>query len=127
MSVPSGRRPTTSVKVPPRSIQKSQVDPFSGGVSADLLHVSRVAQPPSLGCFDAVGTRRASCGVFSIGSICSPAMPPACSWSSIFVLMMVLSVGRPIGLNIPAGDDFVSWCMAAMAFLGLAHTFSPAR
>ena len=23
----------------------------------------------------------------------------------------------------PAGDDFVSWCMAAMAFLGLAHTF----
>jgi TRAP-type C4-dicarboxylate transport system permease small subunit len=26
-------------------------------------------------------------------------------------------------LNIPAGDDFASWCMAAMAFLGLAHTF----
>ena len=30
---------------------------------------------------------------------------------------------REIGLNIPAGDDFASWCMAAMAFLGLAHTF----
>ena len=42
---------------------------------------------------------------------------------AIFVLMMVLSAGRPLGINIPAGDDFVSWCMAAMAFLGLAHTF----
>src|SRR5687768_935957 len=42
---------------------------------------------------------------------------------AIFVLMMVLSAGRPFGLNIPAADDFVSWCMAAMAFLGLAHTF----
>lgn len=41
----------------------------------------------------------------------------------IFVLMMALSGGRPIGFNIPAGDDFASWCMAAMAFLGLAHTF----
>src|SRR5262245_10424672 len=42
---------------------------------------------------------------------------------AIFVLMMALSAGRPLGLNIPAADDFVSWCMAAMAFLGLAHTF----
>src|SRR5262245_50569358 len=42
---------------------------------------------------------------------------------AIFVLMMALSAGRPIGLNVPAADDFVSWCMAAMAFLGLAHTF----
>src|SRR6478672_4859344 len=42
---------------------------------------------------------------------------------AIFVLMMALSVGREINLNLPAGDDFVSWCMAAMAFLGLAHTF----
>jgi TRAP-type C4-dicarboxylate transport system permease small subunit len=42
---------------------------------------------------------------------------------AIFVLMMLLSAGRPVGLNIPAADDFVSWCMAAMAFLGLAHTF----
>jgi TRAP-type C4-dicarboxylate transport system permease small subunit len=42
---------------------------------------------------------------------------------AIFVLMMVLSAGRPLGINVPAGDDLVSWCMAAMAFLGLAHTF----
>src|SRR3712207_5736037 len=41
----------------------------------------------------------------------------------IFLLMMGLSVGREVGFNIPAGDDFASWCMAAMAFLGLAHTF----
>jgi len=41
----------------------------------------------------------------------------------IFAIMMVMSVGRQFGLNIPAGDDFASWCMAAMAFLGLAHTF----
>ena len=32
---------------------------------------------------------------------------------AIFVLMMVLSAGRPVGINIPAGDDFISWCMAA--------------
>ena len=42
---------------------------------------------------------------------------------AIFVLMMLLSIGRQVGFNIPAGDDFTSWCMAAMAFLGLAHTF----
>lgn len=42
---------------------------------------------------------------------------------AIFVLMMILSAGRPLGINLPAGDDLVSWCMAAMAFLGLAHTF----
>lgn len=42
---------------------------------------------------------------------------------AIFVQMMLLSAGRPVGLNIPAADDFVSWSMAAMAFLGLAHTF----
>lgn len=41
----------------------------------------------------------------------------------ILLLMMGLSLGREIGWNIPAGDDFASWCMAAMAFLGLAHTF----
>jgi TRAP-type C4-dicarboxylate transport system permease small subunit len=41
----------------------------------------------------------------------------------IFILMMSLSLGREIGFNIPSGDDFASWCMAAMAFLGLAHTF----
>ncbi len=42
---------------------------------------------------------------------------------AIFILMMLLSIGRQVGFNIPAGDDFTSWCMAAMAFLGLAHTF----
>jgi TRAP-type C4-dicarboxylate transport system permease small subunit len=41
----------------------------------------------------------------------------------IFLLMMGLSLGRPIGINIPAGDDLTAWSMAAMAFLGLAHTF----
>src|SRR5215211_8498876 len=41
----------------------------------------------------------------------------------IFLLMMGLSLGRGVGVNIPAGDDFASWSMAAMAFLGLAHTF----
>ena len=41
----------------------------------------------------------------------------------IFGLMMALSVGRTLGVNVPAGDDFASWSMAAMAFLGLAHTF----
>jgi len=42
---------------------------------------------------------------------------------AIFALMMVMSLGRQFGLNVPAGDDFVAWCMAASAFLGLAHTF----
>jgi TRAP-type C4-dicarboxylate transport system permease small subunit len=42
---------------------------------------------------------------------------------AIFVLMMLLSAGRAPGLNVPAGDDIISWCMAATAFLGLAHTF----
>ncbi|MDN5002186.1 TRAP transporter small permease [Bradyrhizobium sp. GCM10027634] len=42
---------------------------------------------------------------------------------AIFAIMMVMSIGRQFALNIPAGDDFASWCMAAMAFLGLAHTF----
>jgi TRAP-type C4-dicarboxylate transport system permease small subunit len=41
----------------------------------------------------------------------------------IFLLMMSLSLGREVGINIPAGDDFAAWSMAAMAFLGLAHTF----
>ena len=42
---------------------------------------------------------------------------------AIFAIMMFMSVGREFDINIPAGDDFASWCMAAMAFLGLAHTF----
>lgn len=41
----------------------------------------------------------------------------------IFLIMMGLSIGRQIGVNIPAGDDFVSWSMVAMGFLALAHTF----
>lgn len=41
----------------------------------------------------------------------------------IFLLMMALSVGREIGINVPSGDDFAAWSMAACAFLGLAHTF----
>lgn len=41
----------------------------------------------------------------------------------IFGIMMFGSLGRQAGINIPASDDFASWCMAAMAFLGLAHTF----
>ncbi len=41
----------------------------------------------------------------------------------IVLLMMTLSLGREAGINIPAGDDFAAWSMAAMAFLGLAHTF----
>ncbi|PSO31715.1 TRAP transporter small permease [Bradyrhizobium sp. MOS002] len=42
---------------------------------------------------------------------------------AIFAIMMIMSIGRQFAVNIPAGDDFASWCMAAMAFLGLAHTF----
>ncbi len=41
----------------------------------------------------------------------------------IFLLMMSLALGREVGLNIRSGDDFASWCMVAMSFLGLAHTF----
>jgi TRAP-type C4-dicarboxylate transport system permease small subunit len=42
---------------------------------------------------------------------------------AIFLLMMALSIGREVGINLKSGDDITSWCMAAMAFLGLAHTF----
>jgi TRAP-type C4-dicarboxylate transport system permease small subunit len=38
-------------------------------------------------------------------------------------LMMFMAVGRGFGVNIPDGTDFASWTMAAMTFLGLAHTF----
>lgn len=41
----------------------------------------------------------------------------------VFLIMLVMSVGRQFQINIPAGDDFASWAMAAMAFLALAHTF----
>ena len=46
---------------------------------------------------------------------------------AIFVIMLSLSAGRPLGLDIPAGDDFTAWCMAACAFLALAHTFRSAE
>jgi TRAP-type C4-dicarboxylate transport system permease small subunit len=42
---------------------------------------------------------------------------------AIFLLMLALSAGRPLDIDVPSGDDFASWCMAASAFLGLAHTF----
>jgi TRAP-type C4-dicarboxylate transport system permease small subunit len=42
---------------------------------------------------------------------------------AIFLLMMALSVGREFGINVKSGDDSAAWCMAAMAFLALAHTF----
>jgi TRAP-type C4-dicarboxylate transport system permease small subunit len=45
----------------------------------------------------------------------------------IFVIMLSLSAGRPLGVDIPAGDDFTAWCMAASAFLALAHTFRSAE
>jgi TRAP-type C4-dicarboxylate transport system permease small subunit len=46
---------------------------------------------------------------------------------AIFVLMMLLSAGRPLGLNVRSGDDFIGWCMVAISFLGLAHTFRSAE
>jgi TRAP-type C4-dicarboxylate transport system permease small subunit len=42
---------------------------------------------------------------------------------AILLLMLALSLGREVGINIKSGDDIASWCMAAMAFLALAHTF----
>lgn len=42
---------------------------------------------------------------------------------AIFVMMMALSIGREVGINVKSGDDIAAWCMAAMSFLALAHTF----
>lgn len=42
---------------------------------------------------------------------------------AIFLLMMAMSLGREFGINLKSGDDITAWWMAAMAFLGLAHTF----
>lgn len=42
---------------------------------------------------------------------------------SIFVIMIAMSGGRLAGIDVPSGDDFASWAMAATAFLGLAYTF----
>ncbi len=41
----------------------------------------------------------------------------------ILLMMLALSIGRQLSINVKSGDDITSWCMAAMAFLGLAHTF----
>jgi len=41
---------------------------------------------------------------------------------TILLLMMGLSLGRPLGFDIPSGDDFAAWSLAGMSFLGLAHT-----
>jgi TRAP-type C4-dicarboxylate transport system permease small subunit len=41
----------------------------------------------------------------------------------IFLIMLIMAVGRQFNLNIPSGDDFAAWAMAALAFLGMAHTF----
>jgi len=41
----------------------------------------------------------------------------------IFALMVVMSAGREVSFNVPAGDDFAAFSMAGLAFLGLAHTF----
>ena len=42
---------------------------------------------------------------------------------AIFLLMMALSLGRHVGINVQSGDDFTAWSLVAMAFLALAHTF----
>jgi TRAP-type C4-dicarboxylate transport system permease small subunit len=42
---------------------------------------------------------------------------------AIFLMMLLMSIGRELGINVKSGDDIAAWCMAAMAFLGLAHTF----
>ncbi len=42
---------------------------------------------------------------------------------AIFLLMMALSLGRQIGVNVQSGDDFTAWSLVAMSFLALAHTF----
>ncbi|MBA4789556.1 MAG: TRAP transporter small permease [Rhizobiales bacterium] len=47
----------------------------------------------------------------------------ACFLVAVFTLMMLLSAGREVGMNIPSGDDFTAWALAASTFLGLAHTF----
>lgn len=42
---------------------------------------------------------------------------------AIFLMMMAMSLGRELGINVKSGDDITSWLMAATSFLGLAHTF----
>jgi TRAP-type C4-dicarboxylate transport system permease small subunit len=42
---------------------------------------------------------------------------------AVCALMLTLSIGREIGINLRSGDDLTAWSCAAMAALGLAHTF----
>jgi TRAP-type C4-dicarboxylate transport system permease small subunit len=52
----------------------------------------------------------------------------ACAWAAaaaiagIFILMLVQSIGRELGLQVRGADDISAWLCAASAFLGLAHT-----
>lgn len=46
---------------------------------------------------------------------------------AIFLLMMALSIGRQVGINVQSADDFTAWSLAAMGFLALAHTFKSAE
>jgi TRAP-type C4-dicarboxylate transport system permease small subunit len=41
----------------------------------------------------------------------------------ICALMLALSVGREFGINIRGADELSAWFCAAVAYLGLAHTF----
>ena len=56
-------------------------------------------------------------------SICLSGYLAGCFLLAIFLMMLAMSAGRELGINVKSGDDIASWCMAAMAFLGLAHTF----
>ena len=42
---------------------------------------------------------------------------------AVCVLMLILSLGREVGINLRSGDDLTAWSCAAMSALGLAHTF----
>ena len=42
---------------------------------------------------------------------------------AICALMMVMSLGREVGVNVRSGDDITAWLNAAMFALGLAYTF----
>jgi TRAP-type C4-dicarboxylate transport system permease small subunit len=42
---------------------------------------------------------------------------------AIGALMMAMSLGREFSVNVRGGDEIASWLCAAVAYLGLAHTF----
>ena len=37
-----------------------------------------------------------------------------CFLLAIFLMMLAMSAGRELGINVKSGDDIASWCMAAM-------------